>query len=396
MAQKLVIVGGGFAGLWGAASAARARALFALPDEAIDITLVAPDAFHTVRVRCYEADLPAIRVPLDEVLAPIGVARIEDRVTGIDPCARTLSRAGGPALPYDRLLLAAGSALAVPDIPCAEPTFDVDTYDGARRLAAHLGGLAGQATPAACTAVVIGGGLVGIEIACELPARLPAPARVVLVDHGEIGAAMGAGRPAVVAALAALGVETRPNAQVEAVDATGVRLRGGEHIPATTVVFATGMKASPLTAGLGGARDRFGRVMVDAYLAVEDVPGVYAAGDCASVAADGAGHRSVMSCQHGRPMGRLAGHNALCDLAGRPQDRVAFDAPDYVTVTDLGPEGAVYTSGWDRATLVATGAEAKTVKETINRARIYPPRPATREAIFAAAAPVIQARPAAD
>lgn len=394
MAQKLVIVGGGFAGLWGAASAARARALFGLAEGDVSITLIAADAFHTVRVRCYEADLSSIRVPLDDVLGPIGVTRVEDRVTGIDPAARTVTCASGPPLAYDRLLLAAGSALAVPHIPIAQPVFDVDTYAGASRLAAHLAGLSGATSPAARTAVVIGGGLVGIEIACELPARLPSPARVVLVDHGEIGAAMGVGQPAVTAALAALGVETRPRAAVEAVDATGVLLRGGEHIPAATVLFATGMAASPLTADLGAARDRLGRVMVDPFLAVEGVPGVYAAGDCASVAADAAGDRSVMSCQHGRPMGRLAGHNALCDLAGHPQDKIAFDAPDYVTVTDLGPEGAVYTSGWDRGTLVATGAEAKTVKETINRIRIYPPHPATRDAIFAAAAPVIQQRPA--
>lgn len=394
MAQRLVIVGGGFAGLWGAASAARARALFGLAEGDVSITLIAADAFHTVRVRCYEADLSSIRVPLDEVLGPIGVTRVEDRVTGIDPAARTVTRAGGPPIAYDRLLLAAGSALRVPPIPIAQPTFDVDTYDGGRRLAAHLSGLAGQDVPAARTAVVIGGGLVGIEIACELPARLPAPARVVLVDHGEIGAAMGAGRPAVIAALAALGVETRAHAAVEAVDATGVLLHGGEHIPAATVLFATGMAASPLTADLGVPLDRLGQVAVDAFLAVEGAPGIYAAGDCASVAADAAGHRSVMSCQHARPMGRLAGHNALCDLAGRPQDKIAFDAPDYVTVTDLGPEGAIYTSGWDRATLVATGAEAKAVKETINRIRIYPPHPATRDAIFAAAPPVIQQRPA--
>lgn len=394
MGQRLVIVGGGFAGLWGAASAARARAAFGLPDAAIDITLIAPDAFHTIRVRCYEADLAPIRVPLDEVLAPIGVTRIEDRVTSLDPAARTLARAGGPALAYDRLLLAAGSALAVPAIPRAQPTFDVDTYAGASRLGAHLAGLAGRSTPAARTAVVIGGGLAGIELACELPARLPVPSRVVLVDHGEIGTAMGAGRPAVVAALAALGVETRARAEVEAVDAAGVLLRGGEHIAAATVVFATGMAASPLTAELGVPRDRLGRVMVDPFLAVEGVADIYAAGDCASVAADGAGHRSVMSCQHARPMGRLAGHNALCDLVGRAQDKIAFAAPDYVTVTDLGPEGAVYTSGWDRGTLVATGAAAKAVKETINRVRIYPPHPATRDAIFAAAAPVIQPPPA--
>jgi NADH dehydrogenase len=151
-----------------------------------------------------------------------------------------------------------------------------------------------------------------------------------------------------------------------------------------------------LRAALPGAarRDRLGRLMVDAFLAVEGVPGVYAAGDIACAAADGSGHDTVMSCQHARPMGRFAGHNAACDLFGRPEARLAFSAPDYVTVLDLGPWGAVYTAGWDRGRLVASGPAAKAVKREINARRIYPPVEGGRQAILDAAAPVIQAAPA--
>jgi NADH:ubiquinone reductase (H+-translocating) len=221
-----------------------------------------------------------------------------------------------------------------------------------------------------------------------------APVRVVLVDRHEIGAAMGAGAATVRAALAASGVEARDHAGIAAVEADRVLLTDGTHIPARTVIFTTGAHASPLAGQLGVPRDRLGRVAVDAFMKVEGVADIYAAGDCAVAVADDLGHATVMSCQHGRPMGRLAGHNAVCDLAGRPQDRVAFSAPDYVTVMDLGPAGAVYTSGWDRSTLVAAGAAAKTVKQTINCNRIYPPVPATKDAMFAAAAPVLQAPPA--
>lgn len=398
--QRIVVIGGGFAGLWAAAAAARARELFGIDPGALEIALVAPEAFHTIRVRCYEDNLAAIRLPLDDLLAPIGVTRIEAAVTAIDPAARTLATGAGP-LAYDRLILAAGSALRMPDIPRAQPTFDVDSYAGAERLAAHLASLAaGPRDGAAGTAVIIGGGLAGVEIACELPGRLRAllgegaPVRVVLVDRHEIGAAMGAGAATVRAALAASGVEARDHAGIAAVEADGVRLADGTHIPARTVVFTTGAHASPLAGQLGVPLDRLGRVAVDAFLKVDGVTDIYAAGDCAVAAADGLGHVTVMSCQHARPMGRLAGHNAVCDLAGRLQDRVAFSAPDYVTVMDLGPEGAVYTSGWDRGTLVASGAAAKTVKQTINCSRIYPPLPATKEAMFAAAAPVLQAPPA--
>jgi NADH:ubiquinone reductase (H+-translocating) len=64
----------------------------------------------------------------------------------------------------------------------------------------------------------------------------------------------------------------------------------------------------------------------------------------------------------------------------------------YVTCLDLGAFGAVYTEGWDRA-VAATGAEAKRIKETINRKRIYPPRSRDRREILAAAAPVVQTPP---
>ncbi|WP_407523349.1 NAD(P)/FAD-dependent oxidoreductase [Methylobacterium oryzisoli] len=397
MAGRLVVLGGGFAGLWAAAAAAR------LADErggSLAITLVAPDPFHTIRVRCYEPDLDGLRVPLDDVLGPIGVARVQARAEDIDPARRTVALAGADDLPYDRLVLATGSALARPQCPSAETMLDVDTFEGAARLDRHLRDLAAsEPRPGRATALVIGAGLVGIEAACELPARLrnlasPGdPVRVVLIERGaEPGADMGAARPAIGQALAAAGVEVRPHAAVAAVEPDGVRLADGSRIAAATVLCATGQRASRLAAALPVAHDALGRVPVDAFLQVEGLAGLYAAGDVAWATADEAGHATVMSCQHARPMGRLAGHNAACDLLGCPEARVAFTAPDYVTVLDLGDWGAAYTAGWDRDTLVASGPEAKATKRTINRARIVPPR-GDRAAILAAAAPVLQARP---
>lgn len=411
MPAKLLVIGGGFAGLWAAAAAARLRDLAGAEDR-LDIALVAPDPFHTVRVRCYETDLAGVRVPLDDVLGPIGVERIAGRAERIDPAGRTVSvredGAEARALACDRLVLATGSALSWPPVPgLAEHGFDVDTYDGAARLARHLGTLAARPKPGRWSAVVVGAGLVGIEIACELPARLRAareaagdtsdPVRVLLLERGgEVAAEMGAGRPAILAALAAAGVELRTGASLAAVDGSGGRLGNGERIAAATFVGATGMRASALAADLDVPLDRLGRVPVDAYLAAQGIEGVYAAGDVAAARADAAGHVTVMSCQHARPMGRIAGHNAACDLLGLAVERVAFAAPDYVTCLDLGASGAVYTGGWDRSALLAEGAAAKRVKTTINRERIYPPLNGDRSAILAAAAPVVQARPALD
>src|SRR5436305_1847518 len=90
MVSRIVVIGGGFAGLWAAAAAARARTEFGL-DDRIAVTVIAPDGFHVIRVRCYETDLSALRVPLDDVLGPIGVHRRAGRAIDIDPAARTVT-----------------------------------------------------------------------------------------------------------------------------------------------------------------------------------------------------------------------------------------------------------------------------------------------------------------
>ena len=111
------------------------------------------------------------------------------------------------------------------------------------------------------------------------------------------------------------------------------------------MVWCAGMRANPLTAQFGVSCDRLGRLPVDDYLRVEGVDGVFAAGDVAAAKMDDE-HLSVMSCQHGRPMGRYAGYNVISDLLGAPM--LSLRIPWYVTVLDLGPAGAVYTEGWDR------------------------------------------------
>ncbi len=156
-----------------------------------------------------------------------------------------------------------------------------------------------------------------------------------------------------------------------------------------TVVWCAGLRAHPLTAEFPVERDRLGRLPVDPSLKIKGLAAEFAAGDAAWFLIDGV-HASVMSCQHGRPMGRFAGHNVVCDLLGRPLLPLRIDW--YTTILDLGSWGAVYTEGWDRK-LVSRGAAAKRTKELINRERIYPPQSGDRRAILDAAAPTVQAPP---
>ncbi len=173
-ASRVLVLGSGFAGLWAALGAVRRLDELGVPPGAVDVTVISSQPFHDIRVRNYEADLSACRIPLQHLLDPAGVGHITADVTGIDPLSATVSTADGTTLGYDRLVLAVGSRVVKPDLPgLAEFGYDVDTYDGAKRLQAHIRGLAEHAAdPATATAVVVGAGLTGIETASELPTMM--------------------------------------------------------------------------------------------------------------------------------------------------------------------------------------------------------------------------------
>ena len=398
--KRILVLGGGFAGLWAAAGAARKLDELGVGDEEVAITLVNRDPFHSIRVRNYESDLTPTRVPLRDVLDPIGVTFVEGEVRGFDFAGRqaiiaTSTDEQEHLLSYDRMVLALGSRLVRPALPgLAECGFDIDTYGGATRLNAHLTELAADVG----TVLIVGAGLTGIELAAEMPKRLSSLQRngnvaagkfhVILADHSDhVGSTMGSfAQPVIAEALASLGIETRIGVRVVKIDHAGATLDTGEFISARTVIWCAGMQADPLTRLFPVDRDRWGRLPVDQFMRVDGMPGVFAAGDVAAALIDGE-HASVMSCQHGRPMGRFAGHNVVADLLGAPMLPLNIDW--YVTVLDLGPWGALYTEGWDRR-VGAVGAAAKETKRVINCERIYPPRGGDRRAIFEAAAPVVQ------
>lgn len=407
MKKHILILGGGFAGLWSAIGAARELSERKADTEAA-ITLVDRTTYHNIRVRNYEADLREVCIPLCDVLSPVGARVVNGEVFDIDPAGRrVMVRAveGVRALAYDRLVMALGSELVRPPIPgLAAHAFDVDTYATASRLAQHIEALADRpATPGQFTAVVIGAGLTGLEVATALPERLRRarersnsrePIRVIVVDRlAHVGSDMGdSARPFIEEALRSLGIEQRTGASIFSVERDGVVLNPAEAIDAATTIWCGGMRASPLTEKFLGTRDRFGRLAVDEFMRVVGGPEVFAAGDVACAKIDGE-HASVMSCQHSRPMGRYAGHNAAADLLGKPL--LPLHIGWYTTILDLGPWGAVYTNGWDRH-VIASGPAAKVTKQTINCQRIYPPWTKKREDILAAAAPVVQAPPDID
>src|SRR5690606_1138339 len=161
--------------------------------------------------------------------------------------------------------------------------------------------------------------------------------RVVILDRNDVIApAMGPNpRPLIEQALQGTGVETRLGAGVEALDATGVTLSNGERIESATVIWAGGMRASPLTAQLEAECDRSGRVIVDADLRVPGTPQVFAAGDTARAVTDSLGHVSLMSCQHANRLGAVAGYKAAAAFLGGSTGPSRHE--NLHTIIELGP-----------------------------------------------------------
>lgn len=398
--KKIVIIGAGFAGLYSALSAARLRDSFGAESE-LEILVVAPEAVLNVRPRFYEDDPLGMGAPLEELFGVTGVRFVEGFVRTISNTEPTIivERTDGEqmTLSYDRLILAAGSRVVHPSIPgLSEHCFSVDQRHEADELWRHVHGLASRpASVERDTVVIAGGGFTGIETAAEMPHRLRnalgenANVRVVVVERADaIGPDLGPGpRPVIEEALNSLGVELILGKAVAAVDARGVTLEDGTHIPSATVIWTGGLRATPLTEQIEAPRDVLGRLMVERDLRVPGHPGIFATGDAASAAADDAGHRTLMSCQHACPLGRFAGHNAAADLLGEPT--MPYAQERYVTCLDLGPWGAVFCEGWDRQ-VISSGLESKKLKRQINSTFIYPPK-AERAVALAAAQPGITA-----
>jgi NADH:ubiquinone reductase (H+-translocating) len=301
----VVIVGGGFGGLWAA------RALRKAP---VRITLVDRRNHHLFQPLLYQVATAALN-PSD-IAAPIrSILRNQKNAlvlfaeaTGIDvPGKRVILDDG--ALAYDHLILATGAthsyfghdewAAHAPGLKTLEDAIGIRrrvflAYESAER----------EDDPARrrewLTFVVIGAGPTGVEMAGSLSeiARHSMPDDFRRIDPRQARVILLEGMDRVLPPyppvlsekarrqLERLGVEVRTGARVTGIDANGVTI-GDERIATHTVVWAAGVEASPLARSLGVPLDRAGRVKVRADLTIPDRDDVVVIGDLAAFEQDG-------------------------------------------------------------------------------------------------------------
>ncbi|HEU5351626.1 MAG TPA: NAD(P)/FAD-dependent oxidoreductase [Terracidiphilus sp.] len=366
---RVVVVGGGFAGLHTAQSLAH------LP---VDVTLVDRRNHHTFQPLLYQVALavlsPAdIAQPIRQILRHQPNTQVlMDEVTEIDVEARRVTLASGAALDYDYLALATGAthsyfghddwASFAPGLKSIEDALEIRrrvllAFELAERQMQE------QGWHPPLNFVVIGGGPTGVELAgaiIDIARRFlrhdfrhidPAKARVLLLDGGpRVLAAYPPDLSArAEAALAHLGVEVHTENHVTAVGPGWVEANTGSgktRIDAAVTLWAAGVQASPLGKLLGGAGgenlDRRGCVTVNDRLNPPGHPEIFVLGDLAHVEQDGRTIPGV--AQPAMQMGDFVGRAVAADLAGRP--RPAFRYFDKGDMATIGRKAAVARIQW--------------------------------------------------
>jgi NADH dehydrogenase len=351
----VVIIGGGFAGLYCAR---------ALRKAAVRVTLVDARNFHLFQPLLYQvatASLsPAdIAMPLRYVLRRarnIDVWMAE--ATAID-VAQQIVRLEEGSLRYDYLVVATGATHAyfghddwAPHAPGLKTIDDATeirrrfllAFEAAEREADH------DARTRLLTFAIVGGGPTGVELAgamIEIARRVmprefrsinTRAARVLLLEAGPriLPAYTEKSSARAQRQLEKLGVEVRTNALVTDIDAHAVRV-GDEAIPADNVFWAAGVAASPLGAQLGAPLDRAGRVLVEPDCTIPGHPEVFVAGDLAYLEQDG---RAVPGVAQGAmQMGTHTARAIRADLEHRPRN--AFHYLDKGSLATIGRAAAV-------------------------------------------------------
>ncbi len=302
--KKVLILGGGFGGVY----TLRHFVSSLNRNDSVETTLVSDENFFLFTPLLHEVAVG--RIETRHIAFPIRRLGWGDRfsfvqanVEKIDLVARRVVTTMG-TLDFDYLVLALGSVTDMSGLSRLESNvFTLKSLYDAIRIRNHIIGLFEQASIEGdaerrrqlLTLVVSGGGYTGIQLVTDLRDFIfkslltfykridPDNIKIILV---EVEPKIVAEMPRDLGAYAMkhiqrAGIEVRLRSRVTRVWGDHLEINGAEIVPASTLIWVTGVVANPRIAELDVEKDSVGRVLVNECLELPGVPGIYAVGDCA-------------------------------------------------------------------------------------------------------------------
>ena len=354
---KVVIIGGGFGGLWAAK---------ALANKPVEVTLIDRKNHHVFQPLLYQVATAVlspgeIAQPIRRILAKAkNTEVILGEAVGIDKENNAVILNDGARVPYDYLIIAAGARHAYfghDDWETAAPGLKTleDAVEIRRRvllafeLAERDAYLTGEQRQ--LNFVVVGGGPTGVELAGAIAdiARMALANDFKAIDTRKTKVTLFEGSDRVLGTFAEelsvsakrqleqIGVDVRLNSFVSEIEPGRVKV-GEDWIACDVVLWATGVAASPLGKVLGVETDKAGRVHVESDLSLKDHSNIFVIGDMASLLQEN-GEPVPGVSPAAMQMGTATANNILAELKGNPREK--FTYWDKGTMATIGRSKAI-------------------------------------------------------
>ncbi len=354
---NIVIIGGGFGGLWAAKS---------LAEKPVDVTLIDRKNHHVFQPLLYQV-ATAVLSP-GEIAQPIrrilhkadNIEVLLGEVVGFDKENNLVTLADGSQISYDYLIVAGGARHSyfghdeweydAPGLKTIEDAVEMRrrilvAFETAERDA-YLTGKQKQ-----LNFVVVGGGPTGVELAGAIAdiARKALAKDFKAIDTRTAKVMLFEGSDKILGTfgthlsdsakqqLESLGVEVHLNSFVADVEPGRVKV-GNHWIDCDVVLWATGVAASPLGKELGAEIDKAGRVLVEKDLSLKGFPNIFVIGDMAFLLQEN-GEPVPGVSPAAMQMGRATADNILAELKGKPRENFVYR--DKGTMATIGRKKAI-------------------------------------------------------
>jgi NADH dehydrogenase len=334
--------------------------------EKLEITLISDENFFLFSPLLHEVAAGAIETrhiaaPLRRLAEKDSFNFIPATVQRIDLEGRKVNTSVG-TLDFDYLVLALGSVSDKSDLPSPDNNvFSLKTLRDSITIRNHIIAAFEAASiqtdrerrKQLLTFIVSGSGYTGVQLVADLRDFIfryltryyktidPSEIRILAVEkktkiisglHRNFGAY-------IMRNLKEMGIEVKLKSRLTRVWQGGAEINGKEIVPASTIIWTSGVVANPRIAELQTQRDSLGRVVVNEYLELPKMPRVYAVGDCASFKDPVSGHFAPPRAHIAVRQAKVAAHNILAEVRGR--NKKPYHYTDSAEMISLGASKGV-------------------------------------------------------